>query len=662
MIHRLRPIDDQTPVSFFLQKHDASRYSMISRGKPVLKGEGYFATFAEVECGEVSYYYGADISNWESIAARLASSRASLLILNSELSLFVRPQMNQALLFCAQPKKLFADLVSRSIETVSSDPLTALDTTCKVGRHTTIESGAVLGKNVMVGDNCTIHGNVTIGDNVVIKSGAIIGGSGFEFYKDDQGHSCHFPHTGRVVIENDVYIGSNVVIDTAVFKETVIRRGTKIDNLASIAHNVEIGEDCLIMANTSIAGSVKIGPRSRICLAASIRDGVRVGSDCVIGMNACVTSDIPDGVTAYGVPAKPINRSIKPNRKRECGLREDSARTLRLIRETVKRLQLDLTGYTVVTEAATGHFAATAPIAALAGANVQAIAADSPYGLASDASRATLALATGLGVDSHIEIVSRDEADFANANIVTNLGFVRPIDRKVASVLRSGTVISVMYDARELRPSEIDLDQCRERGVHVVGTCEEHPHAHILKYCGPLAVRLLMEQDIEIQGAHIALAGENFFTAPIVTALERLGAEVTVLTAWSQLSSNLVESLDALVYLDYWNQLGDISSVRESLENLEAHGSALIQFIGGLDIAPFKDAHWRLIPETPIQPHRMWRTLAYLGPKPVIELHAAGLKAAELELRDVPPDSGGQFDGLRQPIVAFRAAEIIVTP
>ncbi len=662
MIHRLRVIDDQTPVSLFLHSNAASRYSMISRGKPVLKSEGYFATFAEAECGEVAYFYSADLANWESIAARLAKSRASLLILNSELSLFARPQMNQALLFCAQPKKLFADLVSRSIVSVTSEPLTTFDPSCAIGRNATVEPGAVLGKNVVVGDNCTIHGNVTIGDNVVIKSGAVIGGPGFEFYKDEDGHSCHFPHTGRVVIENDVYIGSNVVIDTAVFKETIIRRGTKIDNLASIAHNVDIGEDCLIMANASIAGSVTIGPRSRICLATSIRDGIKIGAGCVIGMNACVTSDIPDGVTAYGNPAKAISRSKKPTSKPDDSPNTDSARTLRLIRETVKRLQLDLTGFTVITEAATGHFAVTAPIAALAGAHVQAIAADSPYGSAADAARDTLGLATSLGVESRIEIVSRHEADYSRANIVTNLGFVRPIDKNVVSALKTGTVIPVMYDARELRPCEIDLDQCRERGVHVVGTCEEHPHARILKYCGPLAVRLLMEQDIEIQCAHIALAGENFFTSPIVTALEKLGAEVTVLTAWSQLNADTIKSLDALVYIDYWNQLGDISSVRESLENPEAHGAVLIQFIGGLDIAPFKDAQWRVIPETPIQPHRMWRTLAYLGPKPVIELHAAGLKAAELELHGVPHDSGGEFDGLRQPIVAFRPAEALVTP
>lgn len=635
---------------------------MISRGKPVLKGEGYFATFAEAECGEVSYYYSADLSNWESIAAKLAGSRASLLILNSELSLFVRPQMNQALLFCAQPKKLFADLVSRSIVSTTPEPLTNFDPSCRIGRNTSIHTGAVLGQKVIIGDNCTIHGNVTLGDDVVIKSGAVIGGSGFEFYKDDEGHSCHFPHTGRVVIENDVYIGSNVVIDTAVFKATVIRRGTKIDNLASIAHNADIGENCLIMANTSIAGSVKIGPRTRVCLAASIRDGIKVGSDCVVGMNACVTSDIPDGVTAYGVPAKIVSHPKKLVTKSTSGTQRDNSRTLRLIRETTKRLQLDLTGFTVVTEAATGHFAVTAPLAALAGAKVQAIAADSPYGSAADAAKSTLSLATSLGVDSRIEIVARDQADFVTADIVTNLGFVRPLNGEVVSGLKAGAVIPVMYDARELRPSEIDLDQCRERGVHVVSTCEEHPHAQILKYCGPLAVRLLMEQDIEIQSAHIALAGENFFTTPIVTALEKLGAEITVLTAWSQLNADIIESLDALVYIDYWNQLGDISSIRKSLEKLEAHGAVLIQFIGGLDIASFKDAHWRVIPEIPIQPHRMWRTLAYLGPKPVIELHAAGLKAAELELRGVPHDSGSQFDSLRQPIVAFRSAEVLVTP
>ncbi|MBK7141057.1 MAG: hypothetical protein IPH75_03115 [bacterium] len=662
MIYRLKSIENQTPVSRLLEQLDASQYSTISRGKPAVNGEQYFATFAEAESGEIAYFYAPDVSKWEEVAARLSKSPASLLILNSELSLFVRPQMNQCLLFCAQPKQLFADLVKQSVEQIEPTALSTFPNPGSVSPHAVIEAGASIGRNVTIESNCVIHGNVTIGDHVVIKAGAVIGGPGFEFYKDDQGALCHFPHSGRVVIEDNVYIGSGVVIDTAVFKQTIIRRGTKIDNLASIAHNVEIGENCLIMAHASIAGSVKIGPRTRVCLAASVRDGVTVGSDVVIGMSACVTKNIPDNVTAFGVPAVATQRSTKASNREHQTPSENTARTVRLIKEVVHNLRLDLTGFEVLTEAATGHFAVTAAIAALAGARVQAIATDSPYGSADDAALATLAMAKAVGVESRIRIVSREQADLSQTDILTNLGFVRPIDAQIVSRLKPGSVIPVMYDARELRPGEIDLDCCREREIHVVGTNEEHPMADILSYCEPLAVRLMMEQNLEIRGSHIVVAGENFFTPPILRALEQLGAEVTLLTNWNQLDRTLLESLDLLLYIDYWNQLGDTGGKLNADQLSVASGATVLQFIGGLDLTPFRDAGWRLAPSTPVAPHRMWRTLAYLGPRPVIELHAAGLKAAELEFRGEEYATGSWFDGLRQPIIAFRPTELTARP
>lgn len=661
MIHRLRPIEQGTPVSRFLAANDAAHFSMITRGKPVLNAQQYFASFGEVEAGEITYLYAPDLSQWEKVAERLGKSRASLLILNSELSLFVSPQMNQALLFCAHPKMLFADLVKRSLEQLSAEPILHFDPRCSIGRNTIIESGAILGDNIVIGDNCTIYGNVTLGNNVVVKPGAVLGGAGFEFYKDEHGQLCHFPHSGRVIIEDNVYIGANVVIDAAVFKATVIRRGTKIDNLVSIAHNVEVGEECLVMAQASLAGSVTVGSRTRIGLAAAIRDGVSIGADSVVGMSACVTADLPEGVTAYGVPAKPVNRPTPGQTQPSHSKQDTLARTARLIDKAVRRLELNLQGLTVLTEAATGHFAVTASIAALAGAKVLAVTGDSPYGTAADAADATLILARKLGIEDRMTVVGRFEIDLSVPDIVTNLGFVRPLDRSIIAQMKPGAVIPVMYDARELRPGEIDLDACRQRGVHVLGTSEEHRHANILSYCGPLSAKLLLEQDIELQGSRIAVLGDNFFTAPIVRSLERNGAELFVITHWNDLSSELLATLDAMLYIDYWNRLGveGFPAVQEGLGLCK--GGTLIQFVGGLDLAPFKTAGWRVAPATPVPPHRMWRTLAYLGPAPVIELHAAGLKAAELEFRQVPYDSGNQYDGLRQPIVAFRPAEVPVT-
>jgi hypothetical protein len=321
-----------------------------------------------------------------------------------------------------------------------------------------------------------------------------------------------------------------------------------------------------------------------------------------------------------------------------------------LISYTVEeRLQLDLDGMKVITEAATGPFAVTAAIAAAAGARVEAIAADSAFGSSAEAAEATMAVSETCTVADRVTTVSRETADFHRADVVTNLGFVRPLDRTLVEQLPTGAVIPLMYELEELRPAEIDVDACRRRGIRIVGTNERHPAVDVLRYCGLLAVKMLFELGMEVVRSRVIVVGAELFSGEIRESLATLGAEVTVISRWEELTLEDAGAVDVLFFSDYGGKLRDVSRYKPLLLDRWA-GATLIQFTGGLDYGPFIEAGWRVVPEKRIAPFRMWRTLADLGPRPVIELHAGGLKAAELILRGIPESGNSRFAGLWQPL------------
>lgn len=146
--------------------------------------------------------------------------------------------------------------------------------------------------------------SVQIGENVVIGPGASIGAPGFGYNPKQDGTWEYRAHPFGVEIGDDVHIGANACIDAGRHRTTKIGRGTKIDNLVHIAHNVEIGEDCLIIALAEVSGSVVIGDHAIVSPAASIRDHQTIGDGAHVGIGACVVKDVPAGQTWAGVPAR----------------------------------------------------------------------------------------------------------------------------------------------------------------------------------------------------------------------------------------------------------------------------------------------------------------------------------------------------------------------
>ena len=146
---------------------------------------------------------------------------------------------------------------------------------------------------------------IVSGDRFIHHSGAVMRSDGFGYVRDQSGVRVKIPQVGRVILEDDVEIGANVTIDRATLGTTRLKRGTKIDNLVQIAHNVTVGEDTVIAAMTGISGSTKIGDRVTLAGQVGVIDHVTIGDDVTVGAQSGVTKDIPSGAVILGSPAMP---------------------------------------------------------------------------------------------------------------------------------------------------------------------------------------------------------------------------------------------------------------------------------------------------------------------------------------------------------------------
>jgi len=180
-----------------------------------------------------------------------------------------------------------------------------------IGDDVIMESNSVIKKNCEVGSFCHIYPNVTLYENtklrknVILHSGVVVGSDGFGYVKD-KGKIYKFPQLGKVVIEDDVEIGSNTTIDRGSLSDTVIGAGTKIDNLCQIAHNVKIGKNVLMAAQCGISGSTCIGNDVTMGGQAGIVDNVTIGDNVIIGAKSAVIGNVENGAVIWGIPARPI--------------------------------------------------------------------------------------------------------------------------------------------------------------------------------------------------------------------------------------------------------------------------------------------------------------------------------------------------------------------
>ena len=292
-----------------------------------------FGKIEEAAAGQLSFLANPKYEEY------LYTTKASLIIVNESLQL--QKNISATLVRVKDAYSAFATLLTtyqnlkaqqrKGIETPSHIASTAtlgtdvfvgafayIGEKVTIGNNTKIFPGAYIAENVSVGSNTTIHAGVkiyedcVIGNDVIIHAGTVIGSDGFGFAPQPDGSYQKVPQIGNVIIEDQVEIGANTTIDRATMGSTIIKKGVKLDNLIQIAHNVEIGSQTVIAAQTGISGSTKLGQKIMIGGQAGIAGHLTIANGVKIAGGAGVTKNLDgEGKSYAGFPAEDAKQSLK---------------------------------------------------------------------------------------------------------------------------------------------------------------------------------------------------------------------------------------------------------------------------------------------------------------------------------------------------------------
>ncbi|HQP10265.1 MAG TPA: UDP-3-O-(3-hydroxymyristoyl)glucosamine N-acyltransferase [Candidatus Omnitrophota bacterium] len=231
---------------------------------------------------------------------------------------------------------------------VSIGPCAIIEQGAKIGDHTVIYAGSYIGHHATIGADCLIYPNVTIresvaiGDRVIIHAGTVIGSDGFGYINVNGTHK-KIPQVGTVIVGDDVEIGSNVTIDRARFDKTVIGSGSKIDNLVQVAHNVVMGENCIIVSQVGISGSVNIGRGCILAGQAGVIGHITIGEGSLVYAQCAVTKSLAPHSQVSGYPCRPHNEAKRIHAHAQ--RLPHYAKAIQELQKKVERLEKKLTGH-----------------------------------------------------------------------------------------------------------------------------------------------------------------------------------------------------------------------------------------------------------------------------------------------------------------------------
>lgn len=237
-----------------------------------------------------------DLTFWEGDdPAPVHASDAGVVVCRPD----IEPRDGQALVHASSPRVAFLRLYHEHFV----DP----PGTTRVHESAVVAPDAELGERCRIDAGVVVGERVTLGDRCHVKPGTVLGEAGMSYRRDEDGALLAEPHEGQLVVGDDVTIGANCAVDRAMFKETRIGTGTKIDHNSYVAHNTHVGDHVWVGGNCMLAGSVDVERGARFHPHASVAHHVAVGADATVGMGATVIADVPAGETVVGVPAEPVS-------------------------------------------------------------------------------------------------------------------------------------------------------------------------------------------------------------------------------------------------------------------------------------------------------------------------------------------------------------------
>jgi len=289
-----------------------------------------FARIDEAKAGSLTFLYLPAYEKY------FTSTKASAILVKPE---FNKTRNDITYIEISEPNKAFSKLLIKyfpqkfSLKSIDSSAFVhpeaqlgrnvalgknvVISAGCKVGDNTKVYHNTVLLDSVEIGEDCLIFQNVSIrencriGNRVIIHPGTVIGSDGFGFYTDEKGVYQKIPQIGNVIIGDDVELGANVTVDRAAIGNTEIKRGVKIDNLVQIAHNVVIGEDTVISAQTGISGSTKIGNHCILAGQVGIVGHIEICDNVILMAQSGISKSIKKAGSYFGYPAKELKTSLK---------------------------------------------------------------------------------------------------------------------------------------------------------------------------------------------------------------------------------------------------------------------------------------------------------------------------------------------------------------
>jgi UDP-3-O-[3-hydroxymyristoyl] glucosamine N-acyltransferase len=276
-----------------------------------------FSSITEASNNDLSFCY----YEGEKAISYIAASNAGNILCKKTMIGNVHPKKGQQFFFLDNPRLAFVQVLKKATKAktlmeISNNSiihdLAKIGENCSIGQYTIIDQNCIIGKNCIIGNKVSIKNSI-IGDNCIIQSGTNIGEDGFAYERYSSGNLEHFPHLGKVIIANNVDIGSNCSIARGSMTNTTIGEGTKIDSLVHISHNVKLGNNCELTAGTIIGGSTFVGNSTWTGLNSTLKDNIRVGNNVIVGAGAMVIKDVVDKDIVAGVPAKSIKNKVNTN-------------------------------------------------------------------------------------------------------------------------------------------------------------------------------------------------------------------------------------------------------------------------------------------------------------------------------------------------------------